>query len=599
MHIDEFLSRLDKVKRDRKGWTCLCPSHDDRVRSLGVREIDGRILIKCYAGCTTRDIVSDLGLEMKDLFAENSNGFHAQQLVALDSHAQQVVPAGRVEAIYDYTDENRNLLFQSIRFEPKGFAQRKRNDKGVFDYSLGDTRRVIYRLPEVLEADMVFIVEGEKDVDAIRQFNYTATCNPQGASKWKDEYSKAFLDKTAIIIPDNDEPGRKHALQVANSLYGIAKEVLILELPDLKPKGDVSDFFEAGGTIDDIIGLLDCAESWHPTEGEHHEIKDAIDFQSCLAVKPLNEWIAEASSKPIPKRLFGDLWLEGELCIAFGDTGKGKTILAVQIGESIAAGQSISPFELEAEPQIILYLDFELSDKQFEGRYSEKSLDDQFYTNHHQFSQNFFRAVIDPYSEKASRFKTFEEYLNFSIEYQIAESKAKILIVDNITWLVSQTEKAKDALPLMKELNNLKKKFDLSILALAHTPKRDPSKPLTINELQGSKMLSNFADSVFGVGESFKVNSLRYVKQIKSRSTELIYGAENVCVFQIEKPSNFLQFQFLEYGKESDHLRHYSEQDGDERVTMVKGLAAEGNSYRTISEMTGISLATVCRYVKK
>jgi hypothetical protein len=589
MQIDEILSRLDRVKRGSRGWYCICPSHHDRNRSLSVREIDGKILIKCFAGCDIRDIVSDLGIEMKDLFEESAkNGISAEQ----------AVPRRRIAEIYEYTDEKENLLFQSIRYEPKGFAQRKPDDNGGFIYSLENTRQVIYRLPEVMVADMVFIVEGEKDVEAIREFGFTATCNPLGALKWKDEYNRVFEGKTAIIIPDNDEPGRRHALQVATSLYSIAREIVILELPDLKPKEDVSDFFEAGGSIDEIIGLIERAESWHPNGIEHHEIKDVLDFESCLSVKPLNEYIDEAKSRPIPKRLFGDLWLEGELCIAFGETGKGKTILAVQAGESIATGQSISPFKLEAEPQVVMYLDFELSDKQFEGRYSEKNLDDKFHVNHYRFSQNFLRAVINPYCEKVSRFRTFEEYLNFSIECQIEKSNAKILIVDNITWLRSETEKAKDALPLMKELNNLKKKFHLSILALAHTPKRDSSKPLTVKDLQGSAMLSNFADSIFAIGASSKDERLRYIKQIKSRSTELIYGDENVCVFRIEKPSNFLQFEFLEYETERNHLKIYFE-DGDELVSLVKSLAAEGYSYRTISNMKGISPSTVCRYLKK
>ena len=170
----------------------------------------------------------------------------------------------------------------------------------------------------------------------------------------------------------------------------------------MKHKCDVSDFFEAGGTIDDIINLLERSESWHPDGKQYHKVYDEIDFQSGLSVKSLNECIAEVKSKPIPKKLFGDLWLEGELCIVFEETGKGETIFAVQVGESAASGESIPPFKLEAEPQTVLYLDFELSDKQFEGRYSEKSSDDRFYINHYKFSQNFLRAVINPFSEQAN-----------------------------------------------------------------------------------------------------------------------------------------------------------------------------------------------------
>ena len=87
----------------------------------------------------------------------------------------------------------------------------------------------------------------------------------------------------------------------------------------------------------------------------------------------------------------------------------------------------------------------------------------------------------------------------------ITETGARILIIDNLTYLKAENEKAKDALPLMKHLKALKSKYSLSILAtLAHTPKRDMSKPLSPNDLQGSKMLMNFCDSSFAIGKSFR-----------------------------------------------------------------------------------------------
>src|SRR5688572_22830144 len=101
MHIEEILSRLSKVKRGPRGWYCLCPSHRDRKRSLSVGEIDGKILIKCFAGCDIRDIVSDLGIEMKDLFAESAKSFRAEPMPSKN----------KIADIYDYTDEKGKLLF--------------------------------------------------------------------------------------------------------------------------------------------------------------------------------------------------------------------------------------------------------------------------------------------------------------------------------------------------------------------------------------------------------------------------------------------------------------------------------------------------------
>ena len=260
MKAVDILPKLEKVKKTNDRWLAICPSHQDKQQSLSLSESDGKVLLKCFAGCETSNIVSALGLEMKNLFAEKSNGFQPK------SQTKKIV------ATYDYTDENGNLLFQSIRYEPKGFTQRKAMGNGGFDYNLNGTRRVLYRLPEVLTAKMVFIAEGEKDVETLRKQGYVATCNPAGALKWRDEYNEALRDKKVVILPDNDETGRKHALQVANSLYGTAKEILILDLPNLNPKGDVSDFFQNGGTNDEIISLLDSAEKWQPKNDQQNKI---------------------------------------------------------------------------------------------------------------------------------------------------------------------------------------------------------------------------------------------------------------------------------------------------------------------------------------
>ncbi len=485
-----------------------------------------------------------------------------------------------------------------MRYEPKGFSQRRPDGKGGHLWNLQNTRLVLYNLPEVLKAETVFIVEGEKDVETLHQQNQVATCNPQGATKWKGEYNEFLRNKIVIILPDNDDAGRKHSLQVANFLHGIAKEIVILELPNLKPKGDVTDFFTDGGTIDDIIGLLERAESWQPNECKPEAIKDEIEFQSCFLVKSANDWLDDAKTRPIPKMLFGELWFEGELCILFADTNLGKSILAVQIAESISNGLNVYPFKLETEPQKIIYFDFELSEKQFETRYAEKDSHSDFFTNHYPFSPNFFRGEINPDSDLPKHFSTFEDYLNFSLEHLLAESDSKVLIIDNLTYLRSETERAKDALPLMKELKRLKRKYGLSILALAHTPKRDLSKPITRNDLQGSKMLINFCDSSFAIGESTKDKNLRYIKQIKERNIPKIYDAENICVFQIEKPTNFLRFDFIEYGKENDHLKQVSEKDKESLIATVKELSANGKSQRDISSQLGISLGTVNKYLR-
>jgi len=318
--------------------------------------------------------------------------------------------------------------------------------------------------------------------------------------------------------------------------------------------------------------------------------KEVKSKKGLFMVKEASVWIEEAKKRPIPNMLFSEFWHEGELCILFADTNTGKSILAVQIGNSIALGEPIPGFKLEAPKQKVLYLDFELSDKQFEVRYSEN------YKNHYLFTDSFLRAEIDPDAEFPEG--KFEEFLNASLEKTISETQCKILIVDNITYLKNDNEKAKDALPLMKHLKTIKTKFNLSILALAHTPKRDATKAINRNDLSGSKMLINFCDASFAIGESQQENGARYLKQIKARNTEIKFDSENVMLCQIVKPINFLMFDFITHANEQAHLKTLGPNQAEELVFRAKDLKNEGKTQREIAKELNIGLGTVNKYLK-
>ena len=304
------------------------------------------------------------------------------------------------------------------------------------------------------------------------------------------------------------------------------------------------------------------------------------------------QWLTNASKKPIPKMLFGKFWFEGEICILFADSNLGKSILAVQIGIAINTGKAMRPFEVEAAEQPVLYLDFELSDKQFEARYSDN------YVNHYPFKPNFYRSELNPDCDIPDGFRDFDEYLIAAVEREIVQKNAKIVIVDNLTYLRNETEQAKDALPLMKQLKALKTKYNLSMLVLAHTPKRDLAQQITLNDLQGSKMLMNFCDSAFTIGQSSNEKELRYLKQIKQRNTSQVYGYNNVCLCQIIKPSNYLRYEFISYGNELDHLRKNGERIDPEEVDQVVKLRLEGKSLRQIGKDLNISHQKVDRLLK-
>lgn len=179
---------------------------------------------------------------------------------------KEEVEGRRIIKTYEYFDEKGELLFEAVRYEPKAFRQRRPDGAGTgYIWNLKETRRVLYRLPELIKgSDPVFILEGEKDVDSLRKWNLTATCNPMGAEKWKSqqkEYNPFLKGRDVVIIPDNDEEGERHLDQVASSLKGTAKSVKVLRLPGAK---DFSDWKikDKNNTEEKFLMLVSESRDW-------------------------------------------------------------------------------------------------------------------------------------------------------------------------------------------------------------------------------------------------------------------------------------------------------------------------------------------------
>lgn len=235
-----------------KGKKCRCPFHEDHNPSAGLYEKDGVWRFKCQT-CGAGGDIEDVRklLDGRSTNTTCSNGHSPRREVCR----------------YTYTDEAGKPLFQKIRYEPKkpnGFSLcRPDGNPG-----LGDVRRVLYRLPELLAADvgtMVIIAEGEKDVDNLVQLGLVATCNFDGAAesdqrpKWKPEYSPHFAHRKVCIIADKDKAGRAHAAAIALNLAEVAAEVRLVEVPGAACK-DASDYISsAGATADDFRRLFESA----------------------------------------------------------------------------------------------------------------------------------------------------------------------------------------------------------------------------------------------------------------------------------------------------------------------------------------------------
>lgn len=306
-----------------------------------------------------------------------------------------------------------------------------------------------------------------------------------------------------------------------------------------------------------------------------------------------NRWMELGEREPEPKMLFGEFWQQGELCILFADTNVGKSVLAVQIGNSIAQGKAIAGFALDVKPTKVLYIDFELTNRQFYQRYTHPQ-------GNYNFTDYFLRAQFNPDMEMAGDNSSYDECIIAGLEYKIKQTKATVLIIDNISCLRGGTENAAVALKLIKKLKALKTDHNLSILVLAHTPKRrNPASALSADDLHGSKLLINLADSAFAIGTSSANQHLRYLKQIKQRSTAQVYGEDNVCLCRITKPHNFLQFEFEGNSHERLHLRSSKMLNRELLTQKVAELSANDLSQRQISQELHISLGLVNKLMAK
>jgi hypothetical protein len=325
MTPSDLLSRFKGVRRSGDGWIALCPGHEDRNPSLSIHERTGKILLLCHAGCTTEAVCAAAGIVMRDLFLYTDN-----------------VP--RIVAEYNYTDETGKLLYQVVRFEPKDFRQRRPDGNGGWTWNLNGVRRVLYRLPEALAAKSVLVVEGEKDVETASKLGLVATCNAGGAGKWREESSESLRGKRIAIIADADEPGRKHAQQVAASLCGKTESLKVLELPGAK---DLSEWVGKGGTRLGLLELIRSTPEWKPAGN----VTQQTGFQLMA--------LAELFNKPQVKTEW--LW-HGRLAAGTisGTVSKpkvGKSTLARNLTLATSRGESFLGFS--TRPGTCIYLALE------------------------------------------------------------------------------------------------------------------------------------------------------------------------------------------------------------------------------------------------
>jgi KaiC/GvpD/RAD55 family RecA-like ATPase/5S rRNA maturation endonuclease (ribonuclease M5) len=354
--IDTILRHYGSVQ-DREGrWRCLFPErHHNGDAHHSVTTKDDR------ASCWSQQCFGEKGADVFELVGlmDGLSNFMDQKRRVCEIGG--IVDTGngngqrREVATYDYTDEDGTLLFQVVRYEPKDFRQRRPDGKGRWVWDVHDVRLVLFRLPDVVKAETVLIVEGEKDVETANRLGlpvgWAATCNPMGAGKWRPEYSDHLLGKRVVILPDADDPGRRHGEQVARSLEGKAAAIRTLALPHGK---DLSEWGEADGSAEGLQTLLGNAETWNPD-------------QSKAQVNPWRCSLDLLSEPPAETAWLIHGLVPSESVVLFsGREGTMKTWLALEWARAIAEGTTW--LDRECEAGSVLYLDAEMPGDLFRSR---------------------------------------------------------------------------------------------------------------------------------------------------------------------------------------------------------------------------------------
>ncbi|MGD0275673.1 MAG: AAA family ATPase [Syntrophales bacterium] len=358
-----FYERYLKGNTKKNGnnqYIALCPLHDDKNPSFSFNAKTGQYF--CH-GCNKKgDMIrfyADLkGLDDRRDFSQILKGIAGDFRIP-DSKKDH--PKLKEVKAYTYRDKDSKTLFQVVRFIPKTFRQRQPDhaNPGKWIWDIEGVRLVPYRLPELLKAKEIIIVEGEKDADNVIDSGFTATTSPMGAKKWRSEYSEYFRGKNVVLIPDNDDEGREHMTQIASALMDIAATIKWLDLPGLPIKGDVSDFINTFTTKEESFERLSIMIESAPLYAPPKTLTiDSIilDAENFIAV-----------SLPPKRSLIHPILSENQIIMITGWRGVGKTWAAMSMADAITRRGSFGPWQV-VESVPCLYLDGEMAAQDIQGR---------------------------------------------------------------------------------------------------------------------------------------------------------------------------------------------------------------------------------------
>ena len=398
--IQEVLRYFDGVKRCSEGqYMARCPCHDDKKQSLSIGRGQKGVVLKCQAGCDTRDIIARVGLRACDLFYE------------------QEKPQGkrRIVATYNYPGG-----VQKLRYSDKSFSWRQPDGKGGWIYSRKGIKPSLYLSGEL--SDGIAVVEGEKDADNLHRLGWDAVSGADGAGpgKWKPEYTEQLKGISVCIFQDNDDVGKAYAQETAAALHNVCKRVFLFDLskvwPDIPLHADVSDLIEKFGdekACEMIAQLATSTPEWEPPK--EPDIFDSFGFYSVPDLTP---------EEKKPPEFIVDGMIPCGMTFLSGAPKIRKSFMALQIASAAATG---SPFLSHNTTQCdVAYLDLEGSKSRVSFRAERMSMKiprNVFITNSiterladglvdklrqlHRARPSIRLIIIDTYSRARGSYKNF------------------------------------------------------------------------------------------------------------------------------------------------------------------------------------------------
>jgi len=472
MDLQEMLSKFEKMKKQNNGgYLVTCPVHGDKNPSLsiGMNEGGDRVLMHCHAGCNNKDILQAINLTEKDLYVENWNRGNGGNGKKLGDYIRGEFTTKHLQehntAFYIYHDPEGQPVMGVSRFNTKdnkkGFCQYRYLGCDKWTKGLDNTPPMLYNLPAIIQAikagETIFIVEGEKDCESLKEIGLIVTTSPMGAGKWKDAYSSYLQGARVVILPDNDRPGQDHASQILKSLQGIAREIKVLNLPDLQDKQDISDWLQLG--MGDKDKLLELTERTAPAERVLPAIQDKNK-------KSLDSYLLKDEDLQLP-----DYWLIDNILspftlnTIFSAAGAGKSLFVLLLSCYLLENNKIDT---------VIYLDKDNSKKTLQNR--------NLLAIKNKFGQNRFKYIPACNMDN--------EVMNILLgELKERKHGHCLIMVDTIrNFLKGDANSDKDSIAFMDTMKQIRE-YDNTVIMLHHVNK--------MKQIKNNTSIVDYSDVVY------------------------------------------------------------------------------------------------------